>query len=695
MWQERATKSFGNKRTRSLSRSKSLGRTRKPSYRQPPAGTFDFLAERTLLGHQAIPLVVHTTANSPTTPTRAIPGGGQATRSLGSTFPRLRSKSHGHSNSAGAILGGPGHRRKGSISSILRRAKSTATGLCVGADGTSSHPDVPDTFIKREDTKVITLSDRVQETASPDSIVFISPTTGRTRTSPDRGLLVPSRLDISPTPSSQTQSAEGVGIAISLPPPPEENSNNEPITLPAHPYAQGADNLHRTPVDATPRLPETMHHRQPIIHPYAIRSVHPATSPQWVRRQTVSPARKMFAEIIPGHLREVRPEEIQYSPCVEETPGVVTARAEQEPADPPLRRDSDTLRMGDALSLSLVCHRPSSSTDSGIGASEDHHPYKPQPGRTASGWSNTPPSRQVHELLSAANYDRKEGTSHNQWLEPPPILLRANSDNSNPASLRTASSGQINPSVFSSTPTPVRPHVGSSGSSPGLTNDSSPPLTPRPLGRLDDLERFQDLFYNPTASLPQLPESPPISVPATEPEDQWFSASPVSLTGGRSQLTTLVRQLSEDLYELRNEEPLPEDESQLEGLNDEPPRDPVTSVGSGSSLDDCPPALGTTRRFLSTLSPQHPLDHPAASSRQNFPEDVDSEVSSLSDKIPEEDYDEITGSYFYPLRNAKANLYLKKPCVLATLKRFPPRLPSTAHIAYRVCLFDWNTTSSR
>ena len=694
MWQECAAKSLGNKRTRTLSRSRSLGKTRKPSYRQPPAGTFDFLVERTLLGHQAIPSVVNTTTNSSSIPSQTTSGGGQTTRSFGSPFPRLRSKSHGQYSSVGTVHGGPGHRRKGSVSSVLRRARSTATGLCVGADGISSPPDAVDTFTGKDDTKVITLPERPRVMSSPDSVVLISPTVHQARSPPNRGPLVHShqRLGVSPTPSNQSRSAEGVGIAISSPPPSEEHSGDEPITLPTHPYAQGTNNYHRT----APQLPETVHHRQPIIHPYAIHSVHPATlSPRWVHRdQTISPARRMFAEITPGHLREIRPEEIQYSPFVEDAPRVfTTARAVNRPVaterqfeGPPSRRDSDILRMSDAFKSFLVHNRLSSSTDSGIGASEDPHPYGPQPEWTASSRSKVFPLRPVQELLPSVDDDRDEGTSHDQWLEPSPILPQTDNDNSDPISLRTAPLDQINPSVSSVPQTPVR-RMESSGSSPGLSNDSSPPLTPRPLGRLDDLERFQDLFYNPTANRPWSPQSPPVAVPATVPEDRRFATSSVNLTRNRSQLTTLVRQLSEDLYELRNEEFISEDDGRLEGPNAERSRDPVTSLGAPSS-DGPPSVLGATHPFLSTLSPQHPLDQPLTSSRQNFPEDVESELSSLSDRIPEENYDEITGLHSYPLERTEANLSTKKPYDLATLKQFPPRLPSIVHVAYQVCLFD-------
>ena len=658
MWQECAIKSLGNKRTRTLSRSKSLGKTRKPSYRQPPVGTFDFLAERTLLGHQTVPLVVRTTTNSPTTQTQTTSGGGQTTRSFGSTFTRLRSKSYGHSNPSGAILDGPGHRRGGSVSSALRRAKSTATGLCVGADGTSTPPDTVDAFTRKGDTTVITLSERRQGMTSPDSVVLIFPIMDQNWTSPDRSLLIPShqRLNVSPTPSSQSR----VGIAISSPPPSEEHSGDEPITLPTHPYAQGANNHYRIPINTTPQQ-EMTHHRQPIVHPYAIHSAHPTTlSPQWVHRdQIISPARTMFAEVTPGHLREIHPEEIQYSPYVEDAPEVFTTMravnrpvaAERQSEGPPSRRDSDTLRMGDALNFSLVHNRLSSSTDSGIGTSEDPHPYGPQPERISSSRSNVFPLRPVQELPSTADDNGDEGTSHNQWLDPPLILPRT--DNINPASLP---SSRINPSAFSDPPTPAR-RIESSGSSPGLSNDSSPPLTPRPLGRLDDLERFQDLFYNPALTQPR-PVLSPVIIPATE--DRRFATRPVNLTRSRSQLTTLVRKLSEDMYELRNEEPIPEDDGRLEGLNDKQLRDPATFLNLPSS-DSSPSVLGTTHPFLSTLSSQHPLDDPVASSRQNFPEDVESELSSLSDRISEEDLDEITGLHFYPFERAEANCLSRNP----------------------------------
>ena len=483
------------------------------------------------------------------TPTQTVSGGGQTTRSLGSTFPRLRSKSHGHSSSVGTTHGGPGHRRKESVSSVLRRAKSTATGLCIGADGMSTLPDAVVTG--KDDTKAIALSERPQGAISPDSVVLISPTMDKNRASPDRGFLVPSnqRLGISPTPSGQTQSVEGVGIAISSLPPSKEHLDDEPITLPTHPYAQGTNDHRRTPVKATPQLPETIHHRQPIVHPYAIHSIHPATlSTQWVHRdQTTSPARKMFAEIAPGHLREIRPEEIQYSPYIEDAPRVFTAHAVNQPtADPPSNRGSDTLHMGDALNLSLVRNRISSSTDSGIGVSEDLHPYGPQPERRVSSRLNTFPLRPVQELLSSADDNRDEHTSRNQRLEPSSVLPGTHSNNSDPTSLRTVSSAQVDSSVALDPTTPVR-RIESSGSSPGLSYESSPPLTPRLLGRLDDLERFQDLFYNPTTNPSRSPELHSIAVPVTQPEDLRFAASPVNLTRSRSQLTTLVCQLSADL----------------------------------------------------------------------------------------------------------------------------------------------------
>lgn len=666
MWQERATNSFGNKRTRSLSRSRSLGKTRKPSYRQPPTRNIDFLVERTLLGHQAIPSTVHTIANPPTNP-QTVSGGGQTTRPSAPTLPILRSKSHGHSRSVGAIRDHSRHRRGGSVSSALHCAKSTAASFCAGGDETSTHPDAFDTFIEKGDAKATTTSDRQQGTTSPHSIVLVSPATSQTRTSPDRGLLVPSRQrsHVSPTPSSLIPSDERIGIAISSPLPPEEHPNDESFTFPAHPYARGANNHHREPVKWTPPS-EVISYRQPVVHPYAINSAHPTTlSPQWIHHdQSVSPARRMFAEVDPGRLREIRPDEIQYSPYTEDSPPVFTTTRDiyrpgatgRRSADSISRQDSDVLRMGDALNLTMVHNHQIPSTQGGVDTSEDLHLYEPQLQRAASIRSNVFPLPQVNEVLDITDDDGDAGASDYQWLESPTTVPQIRNHNSDPTSLHAISSGQFNPSAFTGPPTPLR-HMESSGSSPGLSNDSSPPLTPRPLGRLDDLERFQDLFYNPLATRPELPAAP---VPLSEPEDQPFAVSPI-LTRNRSQLTTLVRQLSEDLNELRNEERVPDHDDLFGGLNDEHSRGPLISVGRSSWSDGSSSVLGSTHLFLSTLPPLHPLDQPDVPSRDNFPEDVESEVSSLSDRIPEEDYNEITGSHSCPSPDAEVDLSPRNP----------------------------------
>ncbi|KAF9788201.1 hypothetical protein BJ322DRAFT_1047667 [Thelephora terrestris] len=647
MWRERATNSLGNKRTRSLSRTRSLGKTKKPSYRQPPIGTFDFLKERSLLGHQVIPSAVHAKANSSTIPTRVVSGEGQITRPFASTFPLLRSKSHGHSRSVGTIHNRHGHRRAGSVSSILHCAKSTATGLCAESDETSS-PGVLYAFTEKGDANIITLSERRQGTISPQSVVLTPCSVDQKRISPDRSFLVSPRQRprVSPPLSSRIQSTEEIGIAISSPLPPEEHMNDEPIALSAHPYAQGWDNHYRASATSTPS-PETTHYRQPIVHPYAIHSAHPATLSQWVHReQAVSPARRMFAEIAPGRLREIHSEEIQYSPYIEDAPtDLTTSRTtyrpgviERPPFDTTLHRDNDVLRMSDALAMTLGRSRQSPSTDSGVGTSEDPHPYGPQPERTVSSRLKTFPLPKVNEVMDVADDSGDEGTFHNQGLEPPASLPRTHSDNSDPTSLHTVSSGQVNPSVFTGPSTPMR-RMESSGSSPGLSHDSSPPLTPGQIGRLDDLERFQDLFYNPSTSRPELP---PVPVPATEHEVQRTAINSVNLTRNRSQLTTLVRQLSEDLNEIRNEERVPEDDAQLEGQHDGGLSDPVSLARRSSWSDGSSSVLGSTRVFLSSLPQLHPLDQPFTPSREDFPEDVESEASSLSDRIPDEDYNEIT-----------------------------------------------------
>ena len=157
----------------------------------------------------------------------------------------------------------------------------------------------------------------------------------------------------------------------------------------------------------------------------------------------------MFAEVVPGHLREIQPEEIQYSPYIEDTPGAFTTPdAAFQPVSPTPHAENDVLRVGDALNLSLMHNRLSSSTDSGIGTSEDPHPYGPRPLRTMSMRSNAFPLPQVREVLDAEDNNSNEGASGHQWLEPSVPFPRSHSDNSEPAQLYADSSDRVNPSMF-------------------------------------------------------------------------------------------------------------------------------------------------------------------------------------------------------------------------------------------------------
>ena len=106
-----------------------------------------------------------------------------------------------------------------------------------------------------------------------------------------------------------------------------------------------------------------------------------------------------------------------------------------------------------------------------------------------------------------------------------------------------------------------------------------------------------------------------------EPEDRRFPVSP-GFTRSRSQLTALVRQLSEDLNKLRNEGRAlddDDDDDPFEGLDSEQSRGPVSSMGGSSCSGDSSSVMGSAHLFLSTPPPLHPLDQPVVSGDNRDP----------------------------------------------------------------------------
>jgi serine/arginine repetitive matrix protein 2 len=170
---------------------------------------------------------------------------------------------------------------------------------------------------------------------------------------------------------------------------------------------------------------------------------------------------------------------------------------------------------------------------------------------------------------------------------------------------------------------PLRDTGHSSGSSPGLhSQSSSPQMSPRPLGSVDDLDHFRDLFYRPTVRRTDGAGSSG-AAPSTL---SWDMSSHRNGSG----LTSLARQLSVELEEL-NARFDPTDGTPLEQTPDGL-QFILSEARDSGSLGDM---LTLDRERLLAFRPSF-----------NFPEDVDSfrSSSSVLRRSPGED-DTETGAF--------------------------------------------------
>ncbi|KAI0941838.1 hypothetical protein AcV7_002412 [Taiwanofungus camphoratus] len=606
--------------------------------------------------------------------------------------------------------------------------------------GTVSHsqqatgPDLLEVALRRQGTRTIRLQDQArveerQREGRGENVVVITPTSPPSPSGPHRGLAVleagsgPHGSDgVSPAPSGTSTSGEGVGLAISTPPPSDEhswqhNAGRERLRMPAHPYAQGATyGYHQvTPAleskIASAKPPSESHtnaagvddglnrQRHPIIvHPYSpyAQGAHPyaathhagqsskdTDSPQYIE---VPSNRSMYAELTPGHIREIQPDEIRYSPFTPADPtlssepkGVTQTNTSirSHPYGPQAKRMSEW-GFADALTHTL---RGRGSADSGLGTSECHElDQEPELRQRA--------AQLLHNSEVVASPEEEEP----RHLPSPskrapsgprirPGATRGTTQASSNHTLASSPMEHINPPTFRRTHS-TGPQTGhSSGSSPGMvSHESSPPLSPRPLNAPDDLERFRDLFYQPPDNRRTPSEElflPAVSREASAPMD-LSSQSARSVSG----LTTLARQLTEDIEELRElardsidsgEDMSPMWGRRFGGLRGQRPDDagpdPNIVLSPTSSGASSPPDATSPLRF--------PLDQHTSLTQPtiNVPEDVEpsSRASSVLESPLREGPDE--------QMRVGAIEALATPPAFATPPRFSSRL-SLIHFAH-------------
>ncbi|KAF8195684.1 hypothetical protein K438DRAFT_1934158 [Mycena galopus ATCC 62051] len=561
-WQMQATGSFQNTRTRSLSRTrtKSLGKGGR-------GGTVEYLAARSIVGNQdVVPLV----------PRRqhARSGSQSGTNTNGTTTFTTRT-SHSHSNSLVKTTSksslSQGHSRN---DSWTRTAIKKAAALCY--DDNISPADEKageiETAIRGVGTKVIRLADPAQ-------------------------LLVDARNGVSPTPSGTSDAH--MGIAISTPPPNGSQSEHESIHLPSHPYAQGgvtypshnvvsaSKGLSKGADYAGPHLAvpviisehndfSTRHRLPPQAQPQTSLTYHPYAAPS-SRRESyqivprsdsdVPPNSKMWAQLSPGVVREILPSELLYSPFMSErseTPEVEHVEREEYDAYARHRKSTatilDTVGLGETLAYAV---EEENNRDSGLGTSEDHPVLRDEePGEEEWADDGQAAAVQAHHPYRI----HRKPVQYDVSLSRPPYSTPKKSEISGASTSHTkdtnhtAASSPVDPTVSHehrlTPPTPPLPshgHHPSESSSPIQHSEaSSPPRSPPPLGSVDDLDEFRDLFYKPNLTDEVLNN---LSRPGSGrmPSVTWDMASTTRTQRTRtgSGLTSLARQLSQEFEELR------------------------------------------------------------------------------------------------------------------------------------------------
>ncbi|KAI0084078.1 hypothetical protein BDY19DRAFT_1060601 [Irpex rosettiformis] len=696
-WRLQANRSFLDKRAGSISRSrsKSIGagtkgrlRPRARSRSGERTTAFEALAERTLLGGQTRPPTIHIHGPPSTksgsngshsrsfsqsqTQTQTQTGTAQSA-TFNSTRPgSRRTKSHAHSNSLGQTTytsskeSKPGsHTRSHSLGKSAFRIAASAAALCgftspTGEKGALT-PDIEkaealEGAIQGPGTKHIHLRDQINAEAKRNGDLV------QLASSPSAMLSMLDRNNVSPAPSGLSSSGEAVGIAITSPSVDQHTpqQHREPIRFAGHPYALNAAYVSAPSHAPHPSTSTTdsqqvsnegvTTHRQPVLlHPYS-QPTHPyaaaastSTRPNNIRPPP--PHLTLYAELTPDHVREFGPESLRYSPdiptpVVVKPPPQIPPTRELSPTSPHPYTGPDSKRtseLGVTEALMNTLHRRG-SIDSGLGASESEH-FDPMQDswETRSGRPSRPNSAMddIIRIHEAPNDPRRVSPEARR-----PSLSHASSGGVASINNTTASSplGHLNPPLFRRGASNT-----SSGSFPGaMSHESSPPLSPRVISNSDDLERFKDLFYRPERQRSQDSSQRP-SIGSRQASGSII-LDVGSQRSTRSGLSTLARQLSEELEELRHgygshEHDRDRDSQRSWGRRfgglrgpqpDEEDEDPSNREVVLAQLSNSPEGMHPTESPV-----QMPIDITFVSPEGNIPEDVESSrASSILEMSP-------------------------------------------------------------
>lgn len=601
-WQLQAQSSFGNKQARTLvkARSKSLANGRRRGHQTQTS--LDYLAAQACLGNQNLHPALSTTDLNITNASSSRKISHSKNTSLAPTLSKS-SKSHSRNDSWSKPA--------------VKMAMSTAA-IC-GFPATEDEVIVMEAgdaravslegAIKRDGTKVIRLADPVHLPVDHRGPPVNTSSDNSTR--------------LSPSPSNGSDRR----VAIALGTPPLRDDQSDSSFHPSHPYAQGGLSFSvpgpstqtrndrgvgfagphpsiNSGVDVS-QIPDTLaRHKLPphlYLHPYAKGFSRDSYFDQngllaQFRSGDETPHQnKMWAQLSPGVLREVLPNDIQYSPFSpppENGTSPVSASSRNS-----IQQINDTIGVGETLVNAESVRRIHTSRPGSNDADTDVAPISQVDGDKQS--QNTLREKTIRQAIE---YN---------------------------SALSEDSDGLVKPSltnqIFSSplkqySPTSPSPSDRAVATSPTATSSSSsPPLTPCRLGSINDLDSFQDLFYRPSNDLQRTPIEAALPDTPSPPHLSTASWDRVRRNKAESGLTTLARQLSQEFEMITQER---ERSSQYSSIQS-PTRQQMGTVSRQPTI-----------RSLKIVSEEEPIpefDRHAIQAFQpsdSLPEDVESSRAS-------------------------------------------------------------------
>lgn len=525
-WKSKAAKSFGNKRSRSLSKSRARNRMRhvQDDRESELATSFGMIAASAVTGNQTLKPTIHFAS----TPAVSRSGFGTTT-GTSSAFTGLNTTSSHSRNASGASHTGGGHARKESWSKTALNAAKSATGLCNFHQDVSPADEKTMVFgpsSEKDQSRYLTVHPQIREPQPDlgDDIIVISPQ----KAGPSELHRVPSHQSYAST------SLEGVGIALSTPTALVDSTFQMQMT--GHPFASGTthgESIPRASDYAGPHPSKRAEHssnemsagdakfshRLPVpterpsstsLHPYSAYNQKPRR-PIRIPTYSISPAAKMFAEISPDGIREVYPDEIQYSPYSSRHPGSSS-------------RNSEALGVEEALNVAFSSRSDSQTT-------EDENLDAPIVDDVDKQF-NTEPKVQELPMVHTGAYRGRLMPQIDELRES----WHASLDEESADFLRVKNDSSTTPnSTFRAR------------ASPGMMSiDSSPMTSPRHFKQFDDMEDYSDIFYrapDPGALMRPSP-SRNLSGSTADSEPIEKLERPL-LARSNSALTNLKRQLSQ------------------------------------------------------------------------------------------------------------------------------------------------------